>query len=166
MRGRPRALRDITPRIDGDVAYLPLPHGRETSVDVSDLPLVQDLAWSLTSTGYARARCAGRNVKLHFLLMPPRDGYEIDHVNRDKLDNRRSNLRYATHRQNIANSLRPPTKSGYRGVYRRWDGKWWASAGRQYAGCFATALEAALAYDSLARALFGDFAVLNFPEAT
>ena len=96
-------------------------------------------------------------------------GSEVDHINRDKLDNRRSNLRLVTHTQNCVNaSLRVTNTSGFKGVnfYR---GKYWRAYIRvNYRhislGFFPTAEAAARAYDEAAREHFGEFAFLNFPD--
>jgi len=90
-----------------------------------------------------------------------------DHVNGDGLDNRRGNLRQATHAQNMGNQrLRSNNTSGYKGVSRS-NQKWQAHvfpAGRSvYLGRFATPEEAARAYDDAAAEHFGEFARLNFP---
>jgi hypothetical protein len=95
------------------------------------------------------------------------DGIEVDHENRNGLDCRRTNLRLATHRQNIMNTgLRPANTSGYKGV--SWDKenqKWRASIrayGRSYnLGRFSTKEEAARAYNEAASRLHGSFARLN-----
>lgn len=54
---------------------------------------------------YAATSIAGRTVSLHSFILGHRPGLEIDHINNDGLDNRRANLRHATHRQNCHNSL-------------------------------------------------------------
>lgn len=101
---------------------------------------------------------------------PLRRGEDAEHKNRKTLDNRRSNLRMANRSQNQAN--RPRTKrstSGYKGVswYKRF-GKWQASiqknGKKRNLGYYFDKIEAAKAYDLAARELFGEFALLNFPE--
>lgn len=96
----------------------------------------------------------------------------VDHVNGDGLDNRRANLRPATQTQNNGNAPRYRNNtSGYKGVYfvaRR--GNWAAqiavSGRRFHLGTFADPVQAAKAYDDAAVRYFGEFARLNFPEAT
>jgi hypothetical protein len=97
---------------------------------------------------------------------------EIDHKNGNGLDNRRSNLRPATHQENNRNRrLQSNNTSGYKGVH--WETctqKWRAVIkvdGHQHRlGRFGIAEEAARVYDAKARALFKDFATLNFPKGS
>ncbi len=98
-------------------------------------------------------------------------GEQVDHINQQTLDNRRSNLRLATNAQNQQNqSLSKNNKSGYKGVYRNPKGRWIAqireNGKSRYLGSFVSPLEAAHAYDTAALRLFGEFAFLNFPLAT
>lgn len=98
------------------------------------------------------------------------DGIEIDHKDRNKLNNTDENLRKCTHQQNLQNTVRlRKGVSGYRGVF--WDAemsKWAASIqydGKQHKiGRFNTKIEAALAYDREARLHHGEFAVTNFKD--
>ena len=104
---------------------------------------------------------------------PIPDGFTVDHVNRDTLDNRLSELRLASYSQQGQNrGLRSSNTSGYRGV--SWDkhsGKWRARIrldGKEiYLGLFADEKEAARAYDAAARIHHDPaFAQLNFPDET
>ena len=105
-------------------------------------------------------------VKMHtFLTGWP----QVDHINGDGLDNRRCNLRPATSAQNNANARRVRTsRSPYKGVERESSGKWRARicphGQRINLGLYGTAEEAAHAYDSAAREIYGEFAYLNLPE--
>lgn len=100
-----------------------------TIVDAADVPWVQQWRWQLSPTHRAMRGERGKTIYLHReLLGMPRnqDGREVDHINRDTLDNRRANLREATRAQNAQNlSLRSDNASGHRGVswneqYGRW----------------------------------------------
>jgi len=89
----------------------------------------------------------------------------VDHRDRQRDNNRLDNLRCATFSQNRANSA---GRAQFRGVCRL-RGRWAAFGAREratvYLGTFPTAEEAAAAYDRHARATYGEFARLNFPEA-
>jgi hypothetical protein len=94
---------------------------------------------------------------------------QVDHIDGDGLNNQRSNLRPATQAQNMANSRKYSTNtSGFKGVgWHKAAKKWRADITfdykTRYLGLFPTAEDAARAYDSAAKSLFGVFACLNFP---
>ena len=93
----------------------------------------------------------------------------IDHRNGDGLDCRRENLRAATMAENVYNRRRHRNnRSGFKGVswrpkIQRWTARIMVARREQHLGCFATAEDAARAYDAAARSAFGEFACVNFP---
>lgn len=116
-----------------------------------------DYRWLKGTSVYLRGKYAaiwlGRDVYLHTIFMPKRQGLETDHINQNKLDNRRANLRYVTRGENKKNSSNKHCKSGIRGVTFHGDPPhkpWRANAqfGGRYChlGCYATKEEAAAAY--------------------
>lgn len=157
-----------------DVYIIPLTQGYECLIDADDLPLVGGMQWFArvqeAHRVYAVRTHHGRYTPLHRFVMNAQKGEEIDHISRDTLDNRKSNLRRCTRSQNIANArLNARNSSGYRGVSRdkrtgRWIAQIQVRSSPRHIGVFDTPLEAALAYDAVAREAFGEFAFLNFPD--
>jgi hypothetical protein len=156
------------------VPEIPLTQNRVALVDPEDFDKLAGFHWHFHNQGYAARRVPKSEQvgKCHLRLMHREilgagPGVQVDHVNGDKLDTRRCNLRLATRGQNQANSgMNPRNTSGYRGVTHR-DGKWVAQtkAGGQFyrLGSFDNPEDAARAYDLAAVELFGEFARLNFP---
>jgi hypothetical protein len=99
--------------------------GTEFQVDECDLELVLSFDWNLDDLGYIReARPSGK--RLHQLIMGKApDGLTVDHINRDRLDNRRSNLRWASWTgQMINRGVRKDSGSGVTGVRALPAGRW------------------------------------------
>ncbi len=146
-----------------------LPNGDSFFIDTADFPLVSRYKWSRMKNGYFKASLGSRekgHVLLHRLLMNPPDDMVVDHINGDKSNCKRSNLRICTQAENSRNaSLNKNNICGYKGVYFDPRRKRWYSRihmGRTHSlGGFETAEDAALAYDVAAEALHGDFAKGN-----
>lgn len=170
----------ITP----EASTIALPGGLRTTVDAADLPALSAFRWRLSPQGYvvASRREAGKPTValMHRVLLAAGPGQEVDHINGDRLDNRRANLRLCSRVENARN--RQPTRrarrsgvphSEFKGV--RWDpsgkrvARWRASIrfdGRQQTlGRFVSEVDAAKAYDAAAAKAYGAFARLNFPSA-
>lgn len=119
--------------------------------------------WYLSGKGYAIGGDNGLTT-MHRLLVSTDEGREVDHINGDKLDNQRRNLRVVTRSQNMMNGKKyRNTTSVYKGVsYSNWAKKWRVQIGRMYIGDFDNERHAALVYDLWAKDLFGEYARLNF----
>jgi hypothetical protein len=154
---------------------IPLTQGQVAIIDEDDYELVSQFTWHAlwaksTQSFYAvrGVHIRGGNsatIGMHNLIM----GDRVDHKNGNTLDNRRENLRLATHSQNGANRrVGRNNSSGYKGVSRdKRGGRWQAGIKSQgksrFLGYFNDPVDAAKAYDSAARELFGEFARTNFP---
>lgn len=154
---------------DKGVFEIPLTRGCFAIVDAADYAHLKDRAWFATNSGYAARMIRGKTTFMHRLIACPGEGQEVDHINGNKLDNRRSNLRCCSHLENCFNRKNNKNNSsGYRGVYRDKRRPSWRSyvrVGRKQCdlGSFKTAEDAARAYDASAKKLYGEFARLNFP---
>jgi hypothetical protein len=152
--------------VDGKAVFT-TSRGRKFQISTSDVELVKKYKWSIARDGYPVANVDGVTKKLHYYLMGKVSDCYIDHINGDKLDNRRENLRVATFSQNACNSdIGKNNTSGFKGVY--WDKKhkrWFSCitlAGKtHYLGNFPTKILAALRYNEAAKELFMEFACLN-----
>lgn len=81
---------------------------------LEDVERLQQHSWSNTPQGYLQARINGQRRLMHQVVM---DGKMIDHINRDKTDNRRENLRFTNKSQNSHNrDLFPNNTTGWKGV--------------------------------------------------
>lgn len=131
-----------------------------------------DVAGATHRTGYIELRIGLARLAAHRVAWWLTHGRWptrfIDHINGKPSDNRIANLREANDSQNTVNRLkRKPTKTGYIGVQPAKSKSGWAAKIRCngklcHLGTFATAEEAARAYDAKAREVHGEFAVFNF----
>ncbi|MHB9033900.1 MAG: HNH endonuclease [Anaerolineae bacterium] len=122
--------------------------------------------WSYYATSFNRKH-KPTTIYMHRLIVNALQGVGVDHINRDALDNRRSNLRLCTQSQNNANQkLNVRNTSGFKGVswhirHERWKSYITVKKIKIHLGYFYTPLEAALAYDEAARKYHGEFAATN-----
>ena len=142
-----------------------LTKGRKCLVDTEDYEVLAGYKWCVTGTGYVHNRTLGR---IHRAIMRAPKGVLVDHINGDKLDNRRSNLRFATKSQNNMNTKVSRGVSKFKGVFwvKRKNGGMWKARltvdGKGvYLGSYKTDVEAAKAYNDAACKYFGEFSHLN-----
>lgn len=144
------------------------------TVDDSDYEVLLQYKWYLRS-GYAYrmeqyyqdGKRRGHGIAMHRSLLDAKSHQLVDHINYDRLDNQRSNLRIATKSQNSQNRVLPITNtSGYKGVtWSKSKNKWQVALKHNqkyvFVGRFDNILDAAKAYNIKAKELFGEYAVVN-----
>lgn len=145
-------------------------HGKAI-IDRSEVEIIKKYYWN-RSTGYAYSNKQEnkKRIMMHRLIMNDPKGKYIDHINGDKLDNRKENLRICTNSQNLMNRGKSfNNKSGYKGVSKRSDYGYRAEirleGKKYYAGSAKTPEEAARMYDKKCIELHGEFAVTNFKKS-
>lgn len=152
---------------------IPLSQGQQALVDDEDYAELSKFKWHAQRHKYTfyAARSAytptgKQHVSMHRAILAAERGIQVDHRDGNGLNNCRSNLRLATRVQNLCafRGGRINKTSKYRGVYfHKQKAKWQVRVVRQYVGIYASELDAARAYDAVARAQFGEFVHLNFP---
>ena len=147
---------------------LELTKGFQTIIDDDDFDKVSQYKWYVNSDGYA-VRNGYLNkkrvtVRLHRFIMNAGPDQLIDHVNKNRLDNRKSNLRFASKSENAINSkLSNRNSTGYSGVSRvknssKYRARIRVNSKEIYLGLFSTVQEASEAYNEAAKQYFGKFA--------
>jgi hypothetical protein len=125
--------------IDGDIVRIKLSNCDQYAIIDLDkweeIPYIKELLWGLNNSGYVRAYIPKSlqanfnnktHVTLHRLICPCEDGFEPDHLDRDKLNNRNENLIPKTHIMNSINmSKSKNNKSGIIGVTWRASAQQW-----------------------------------------
>jgi hypothetical protein len=148
-----------------------LSKGEIAIVDDVDFERVSSYAWFYHPAGYAlrtyREDGVTKTERMHRFILDAPKGYDVDHINGNGLDNRRSNIRLATRSQNNYNKgLQLNNTSGYKGVYwvpkkKRWRVVIHVNKKRINIGTFKEKVEAAKAYNKAALMYHGEFAKLN-----
>jgi hypothetical protein len=169
------------PRIDGNVAYVPLTKGYTAVVDVDDLHIVGEWQWCASVRRdrkgkimcvYAERRATFADgttqvLRLHRAILNPGKGFDVDHIDSDGLNNKRSNLRAATRAQNTMNRRAQTTNtSGIKGVFfesrsKKWVAKIKLNGKTHWLGCFERKEKAAEVYALAAERLHKEFRRLS-----
>jgi hypothetical protein len=168
---KPRVRRhEVVQPLDESYRLIPLTQGKNAIVDATDYEWIKQWNWCSIKIGnntYASAFDGKKNVYMHRKILNPKKGLQVDHINRNGLDNRRENLRQCSRAENSWNTEKPVTNtSGFKGVY--WDKsrrKWLVlvkKRGKCFSGGRFTLKEQAIeSYNELVRKHHGEFALLN-----
>lgn len=151
--------------------------GIEFQIDEQDLKVLEEFPRTYVDVnGYVATRRSGQRSErvylLHRIIMNCPDHLVVDHINHDKKDNRRENLRICTRSQNNKNIKKanlPNASSQFKGVrWHKGDEKWNAriqvNGEGIWLGNFDTEIAAAEMYDDAAEHFFKDYALFNFPD--
>ena len=158
---------------------IPITQGQYAIVDDEDYEWLNQWKWQARKyrdTFYVRrqqwlkAEKKNTVILMHRQILKAKKGEDVDHIDHNPLDNRKTNIRICTRSQNMAN--RGSTKnasSKYKGVFwskncKKWIAQIQHNYKRMHLGCFCQEIEAAKAYDRKAKKLFGEYAYLNFNE--
>jgi hypothetical protein len=152
------------------VRMIPLGDGFYAYVDAADYEWLSRWTWHVYGDGYAGRREKGKFIAMHREIMQPPKGMLVDHIDANKANNCRFNLRVCTYAENQHNKRKQHgAVSRFKGVTysKRYD-KWCAHCRTKgepcHVGYYDDEVEAARAYDRAAVERFGEFARLNFPN--
>ena len=144
-----------------------------TLVDDEDYKYLNQRKWYKEHDDYVRCEITinkkPKKLLLHRVIMKPSDGMQIDHINNNKLDNRKCNLRICTHKQNM--KTKKPYKNnklGLKGIVKKiiktkygTYAYLYVQSGGKYIGCFKDLKKAIIAYNDFVKKQHGEFAYLN-----
>ncbi len=141
-----------------------------TTVDNEDFEYLSQFRWR-NIFGYAvKSKTKSMpGIRMHRILVKCPNGKVVDHINGDRLDNRKSNLRIGTQSQNSMNKQAPKNNtSGYKGVTKKvirgkvvYDSQIQIEGKRFYIGRYSSAEVAGASYNKIAKEVYGEFAYLN-----
>jgi hypothetical protein len=149
-----------------------LHNGIVLECDPEDIQKICDYNWHFNRGVSRQVLQNSKGVSIGRFLLDYNGPLEVDHKDRNPLNNKKDNLRIATRSQQMANS-NPQGLRDFKGVHKIKDGRSLKNKFRAitkkngktiHIGYFNSAEEAAQAYDRKAKELFGEFAYLNFPE--
>lgn len=155
------------------VKEIPLSQGKVTLVDDQDFERLNKVKWCATKgtntyyvmrhqyLGCFNGKKKFKTEMIHRVIMNPTKDMMIDHINGDGLDNRKSNLRIVTHRQNLQNMTHANKSTKYTGVHwvkreSHWAARITINGKRKYLGSFHDPLSAAIIYEFVLREVIGE----------
>jgi len=165
---------------EGKMKKIPLTQGKFAIVDDEDFDCLNQWKWQATFDGYnwyaVRAvkydgKRTSQMMHRQILGLAADDKRQVDHCNRNGLDNRQENIRICNSSQNQHNGKKNKhgLSSQYKGVswhkqVQKWTAQLVVFGKHLYLGCFNNEVDAAKVYDKAAVEHFGEFARVNFPN--
>lgn len=157
---------------------IPLTQGKVALVDDQDFEYLNQWKWHIHSKSSIYAsrsfnyksaetgKWTCKQIFMHHIILPTPEGLFVDHINGNRLDNTRKNLRLCTIEENARNSKACNNKGNPKGItwkpsLKKWEAKIRANKKTLYLGVYKEIEDAARAYDEAAKIYFGDFARLN-----
>ena len=151
---------------------IPLTQEKFTLVDDEDYEEIKKYKWWLVSAGYAGRKIGNRKNRkplyLHRYILKAPKGTVVDHLNGNKLDNQKSNIRICTQSHNLQNKkITKNSTSKYRGVswseyHKKWHSRICFKQKKTHVGYFDNEKIAAAEYDRVALKIYGENAYFNF----
>lgn len=143
--------------------------GKVAIIDDEDYEKLIAYNWICNKQNYVRE--TKTNFLIHRMILNlPKNNLQVDHIDRNPLNNQKSNLRICNPQNNKRNQTKYKGEfsSQYKGVSWKEQCKSWVAHittnKTEYIGMFNNEVDAAHAYDKQAIELFGDFKCLNFPD--
>lgn len=157
--------------IKEEYAELITDSGDKALIDISDIEELKQVYWYKQKDGYFRGKSNGKYILLHRFIMNCPENMVVDHINHDKSDNRKCNLRIVTSHQNSMNSSARKTNISKRvGVHwNKRDCLWYATIGYKYRhihlGAYKKYEDAVHAREEAEKKYFGKYAYSNLQDA-
>lgn len=155
---------------------IPLTRGKFALVDDEDYNYLMQWKWICSAVGYAvrseysrdeHGKRVQKAIWMHRVILKIQDNLLTDHIDCDKLNNQKANLRSCTHGENMMNfKIKKNNTSGFKGVHwakreQKWVSRIGVNGKKKLLGYFSCKIQAAKAYNDAAKHHFGEFAKLN-----
>lgn len=141
--------------------------GEKFYFDLEDYDIIKDYCWCIDQYGYVRGNTKTSKIKMHRLITGCIEGMVVDHINHNKTDNRKTNLRICTQQKNNMNrSIVSQNTSGVTGVFwNKNNDKWGANIGLNgktiYLGIYDNFEDAVEARMKAEKKYFGEYSYNN-----